>query len=503
MHLGRTLRYYLAAVVRPEQDGLATDLSEMLERILDDALHASTGPAGATGMNGSRGLSAPMDPSDTRATSGAAPTNAKGAPPGAPARRSRSDLVASVGPNGRPVSAGAGTGGGGGGRRAPLSVETFARPGGAGLGAAGGVGGGAGGDTGGDAGNFASEDEMGPALAAARGQSERVVSKSAPFRQTSPAAMASDADNTQRVDTAADTANTADGAAGSAGSAGSAQATVASTQAKVEPLRIRAVNNMERTRWESAPASYADSRRACMLREQFEAPRRSVEESLLRSITMFSAVDARLFAEQCTRVDSLLFKNVTTRELFMTAWTNDAHPHGRVDVQSTPRASGAASAGPGTTPLGGMNRGGGGFGVHRRGGGGGSSGSGGVGRLARDEWHWVPPCHSTGILRMKDHFERFSRWVTAMIVVPDKRRDRVNQLVKLVEVGQQLRLLHNFNGLMALLAGIQVSNAAGMGDGGDDVGRWSMGIVGIALLLSICAVWGRHEYGQCVCSVGK
>ena len=351
------------------------------------------------------------------------------------------------------------------------------RSGSAGVGAGGAVGGGAGGDTAGVAGEIASEDEMRRSLAAARGQSERVVSKSAPFRQKSPAAMASDADNTQRADTAADTATTADGAAGSAESA---QANVTSTQAKLEPLRIRAVNNMERTRWESAPASYADSRRACMLREQFESPRRSVEESLLRSITMFSAVDARLFAEQCTRVDSLLFKNVTTRELFMTAWTNDAHPHGRVDVQSTPRASGAASAGPGTTPLGGTNRGDGGFGVHRRAGGGGSSGGVGVGRLARDKWHWVPPCHSTGILRMKDHFERFSRWVTAMIVVPDKRRDRVNQLVKLVEVGQQLRLLHNFNGLMALLAGIQVTMLRGWGRWGGGR-RESFGLLGYCL----------------------
>jgi hypothetical protein len=81
---------------------------------------------------------------------------------------------------------------------------------------------------------------------------------------------------------------------------------------------------------------------------------------------------------------------------------------------------------------------------------------------------------------MKDHFERFSRWVTAMIVVPDKRRDRVNQLVKLVEVGQQLRLLHNFNGLMALLAGIQVTMLRGWGRWGGGR-RESFGLLGYCL----------------------
>lgn len=61
------------------------------------------------------------------------------------------------------------------------------------------------------------------------------------------------------------------------------------------------------------------------------------------------------------------------------------------------------------------------------------------------------------INRMVDHFNHVAKWVANMILMRDKAKHRAQMLEKFMHVALKLRLLNNYNGLAAVLAGINGS----------------------------------------------
>ena len=63
----------------------------------------------------------------------------------------------------------------------------------------------------------------------------------------------------------------------------------------------------------------------------------------------------------------------------------------------------------------------------------------------------------TNVNRMISHFNHIARWVANMIVIRDKAKHRARMLEKFMNVALKLRQLNNYNGLAAILAGINSS----------------------------------------------
>lgn len=63
----------------------------------------------------------------------------------------------------------------------------------------------------------------------------------------------------------------------------------------------------------------------------------------------------------------------------------------------------------------------------------------------------------TNVNRMISHFNHIARWVANMIVMRDKAKHRARMLEKFMNVALKLRQLNNYNGLAAVLAGINSS----------------------------------------------
>jgi hypothetical protein len=67
-------------------------------------------------------------------------------------------------------------------------------------------------------------------------------------------------------------------------------------------------------------------------------------------------------------------------------------------------------------------------------------------------------CRSlTNVNRMISHFNHIARWVANMIVMRDKAKHRARMLEKFMNIALKLRQLNNYNGLAAVLAGINSS----------------------------------------------
>ena len=60
----------------------------------------------------------------------------------------------------------------------------------------------------------------------------------------------------------------------------------------------------------------------------------------------------------------------------------------------------------------------------------------------------------TNVERMVSHFNHIARWVANMILMRDKAKHRAQMLEKFMTIALKLRLLNNYNGLAAVLAGI-------------------------------------------------
>ncbi|KLU80938.1 hypothetical protein MAPG_00034 [Magnaporthiopsis poae ATCC 64411] len=58
------------------------------------------------------------------------------------------------------------------------------------------------------------------------------------------------------------------------------------------------------------------------------------------------------------------------------------------------------------------------------------------------------------VSRMISHFNHLARWVANMILIRDKPKHRVLVLEKFVQIAAKLRVLNNYNGLAAVLAGL-------------------------------------------------
>ncbi|KAL8337102.1 hypothetical protein RB601_008558 [Gaeumannomyces tritici] len=58
------------------------------------------------------------------------------------------------------------------------------------------------------------------------------------------------------------------------------------------------------------------------------------------------------------------------------------------------------------------------------------------------------------VSRMISHFNHLARWVANMILIRDKPKHRVLVLEKFVQIAARLRVLNNYNGLAAVLAGL-------------------------------------------------
>lgn len=63
----------------------------------------------------------------------------------------------------------------------------------------------------------------------------------------------------------------------------------------------------------------------------------------------------------------------------------------------------------------------------------------------------------TNVNRMISHFNHIARWVANMIVLRDKAKHRARMLEKFMVIALKLRQLNNYNGLAAVLAGINSS----------------------------------------------
>lgn len=63
----------------------------------------------------------------------------------------------------------------------------------------------------------------------------------------------------------------------------------------------------------------------------------------------------------------------------------------------------------------------------------------------------------TNVNRMTNHFNHIARWVANMILIRDKAKHRAMMLEKFMTIALKLRLLNNYNGLAAVLAGINGS----------------------------------------------
>ena len=63
----------------------------------------------------------------------------------------------------------------------------------------------------------------------------------------------------------------------------------------------------------------------------------------------------------------------------------------------------------------------------------------------------------TNVNRMINHFNHIARWVANMIVMRDKAKHRARMLEKFMNIALKLRQLNNYNGLAAVLAGINSS----------------------------------------------
>ena len=60
----------------------------------------------------------------------------------------------------------------------------------------------------------------------------------------------------------------------------------------------------------------------------------------------------------------------------------------------------------------------------------------------------------TNVERMVSHFNHIAKWVANMILMRDKAKHRAQMLEKFMMIALKLRLLNNYNGLAAVLAGI-------------------------------------------------
>jgi hypothetical protein len=60
----------------------------------------------------------------------------------------------------------------------------------------------------------------------------------------------------------------------------------------------------------------------------------------------------------------------------------------------------------------------------------------------------------TNVERMVSHFNHIAKWVANMILMRDKAKHRAQMLEKFMIIALKLRLLNNYNGLAAVLAGI-------------------------------------------------
>jgi len=63
----------------------------------------------------------------------------------------------------------------------------------------------------------------------------------------------------------------------------------------------------------------------------------------------------------------------------------------------------------------------------------------------------------TNVNRMTSHFNHIARWVANMILMRDKAKHRAQMLEKFMTIALKLRQLNNYNGLAAVLAGINGS----------------------------------------------
>ena len=67
-------------------------------------------------------------------------------------------------------------------------------------------------------------------------------------------------------------------------------------------------------------------------------------------------------------------------------------------------------------------------------------------------------CHSlANVNRMINHFNHIAKWVANLILIRDKAKHRALMLEKFMVIALKLRLLNNYNGLAAVLAGINGS----------------------------------------------
>eukprot|EP01126_Amoeba_proteus_P050735 TRINITY_DN6019_c0_g1_i5.p1 TRINITY_DN6019_c0_g1~~TRINITY_DN6019_c0_g1_i5.p1 ORF type:complete len:164 (-),score=42.09 TRINITY_DN6019_c0_g1_i5:12-503(-) len=61
---------------------------------------------------------------------------------------------------------------------------------------------------------------------------------------------------------------------------------------------------------------------------------------------------------------------------------------------------------------------------------------------------------AANVLAMIERFNYVSSWVATQICMEERLRDRVKLVSKLIHVAQKLRFMNNFNGLMAILSGL-------------------------------------------------
>jgi hypothetical protein len=68
--------------------------------------------------------------------------------------------------------------------------------------------------------------------------------------------------------------------------------------------------------------------------------------------------------------------------------------------------------------------------------------------------------YTLSVLAMIDRFNYVSGWVATQVCFTEKPRDRIKLVAKLISVAYQLKILNNFNGLMAVVSGLNRSTFA-------------------------------------------